>query len=108
MHVAGNTPSPPIAAAMGPSSPRRGEGEMTGREGSCPHLFHRRELRLRGRGEAGAAERAERDPPLLDAQPDAPVRLAVEVGMGGEEGVGLMLGTAGEAVDEMVPVALDM
>ena len=72
------------------------------------HGGGRRQVGHDGAAEARALERAEREPAADDVQADASVLLDVEVRVRLQEGQALALRPAGEAVDEVVAVALDV
>src|SRR3954464_11215932 len=79
-----------------------------GRPARLRHRRGRRQVRRHGRAEAGALERADVQQAAFDAEPDATVLHVVEVAMGLQERLRLAARTAGETVDEVMAVALDM
>ena len=89
------------------------------RRGRCRHvgarrpvgLGHQRRRRQIGddrAAEARALERAQLQPAVADEEAHAPVVLVIEVGVRLQERQALALRPAGEAVDEVVAVALDV
>src|SRR5437660_1842759 len=80
----------------------RGDAKLRGLE--------RRPIRLRARGKSGNLKRAKGNRSIVDRQAHRAVARMVEIRMRGEEAL-LFGGTralAGEAIDVMVPVALDV